>query len=95
MSTHHPRQSQMTLTLGKLGPQWLADFEAFVRGWGKHGEFTGEEVVTHAKAALLPPESDKAWGAAINTLARRKVIVKTGRYAPRRQGNPAPVWRLA
>ena len=49
-----------------------------------HGgnDFTGEDIRFHCERIIGPPRHPNAWGALINTLIKRKIIVPTGEYRP-------------
>jgi hypothetical protein len=47
-------------------------------------DFTGEDIRFHCGSAVGLPRHPNAWGALINTLIRRKIIVATGEYRPMR-----------
>ena len=44
------------------------------------GDFTGEDIRLHCEPTLGAPTHSNAWGALINTLIKRKIIVPTGEY---------------
>ncbi len=62
--------------------QWMEQcMQALSRHWKYLSEpVTGEDIRKYCEAYGLFPVHSNAWGALINTLVRKKIIVATGAY---------------
>jgi len=81
------------------GEEFRARAREFVLSYlANHGDSSGEEITDACKeAGIVPPNSDKAFGAVYGSLARRGRIQKCGTCL-RRKGHATSggnVWRLA
>ena len=64
---------------------WMANAIALASYYAQFhiGDFTGEDIRSYCQIKFIgSPKHPNAWGALINTLLKRKIIVPTGEYRP-------------
>ena len=80
---------------------WLQDCVKFIEAsiFGSRSHFTGEDIRFDCENFIGFPRHHNAWGALINTLLKRKIIVPTGEYRPMKDrashARRTPVYRRA
>jgi len=89
----HPREEEIE-AVGRGREAFVAKARAFVLSFKPERRFTGEDAIDAASILGIVAEEPRVWGNVFNGLAREGLIVKTGEYRNRRNGNPTPVWRV-
>lgn len=93
----HPRQEEIERAFEKATALVLERYEAVIRTYGSvMTDFIAGDITDHyeKKWGQLSKHDKKALGGLYQRLMKRGVIVKTGEYRARNQGNASAVYRL-
>jgi len=89
----HPRAEAIE-AVGEGHEDFIVEARKMILAFKPERRFTGEDAVDAAGVLGLVADEGRLWGNVFNGLSREGLIVKTGEYGVRRNGNPTPIWRV-